>query len=377
MKSVFVYTSAFDTYSLGSDHPFKPYKATMVYELCYRYGLFDHPWIKVYEPKPATTEVMAEYHSLEYIDALKGCNGGNFDFTMLQYGLGTSDNPIFKGVFDFSLLVLGATVASAEFIASGEADTTFSAVGGLHHGGLGHAEGFCYVNDIVIAIKRLLARGFKRVLYIDIDAHHGNGVQDAFYDSDQVLFISLHQNGESIYPGTGFENEMGQGKGLGFTVNLPLPEYTDDETYVRAFKEIYPPLVKAFEPECVVAQIGLDTLKKDPLTNLRLTNNGFCAVMEMIRKSCPKVLALGGGGYSVPDVVRGWTLAWSILNGIHPVDHHGGCIGSAVYGPGQGIDELRDHAYRISDALKKSVDSYVDDKIAYIKSNVFPILGIR
>ena len=180
------------------------------------------------------------------------------------------------------------------------------------------------MNDIVIAIKRLLARGFKRVLYIDIDAHHGNGVQDAFYDSDQVLFISLHQNGESIYPGTGFENEMGQGKGLGFTVNLPLPEYTDDETYIRAFKEIYPPLVKAFEPECVVAQIGLDTLKKDPLTNLRLTNNGFCAVMEEIRKSCPKVLALGGGGYSVPDVVRGWTLAWSILNGIHPVDHHGG-----------------------------------------------------
>jgi acetoin utilization protein AcuC len=377
MKSVFVYTSAFDTYSLGSDHPFKPYKATMVYELCYRYGLFDHPWIKVYEPKPATAEVMAEYHSLEYIDALKGCNGGNFDFTMLQYGLGTSDNPIFKGVFDFSLLVLGASVASAELIASGEADTTFSAVGGLHHGGMGHAEGFCYVNDIVIAIKRLLARGFKRVLYIDIDAHHGNGVQDAFYDSDQVLFISLHQNGESIYPGTGFENEIGQGKGLGFTVNLPLPEYTDDETYIRAFKEIYPPLVKAFEPECVVAQIGLDTLKKDPLTNLRLTNNGFCAVMEEIRKSCPKVLALGGGGYSVPDVVRGWTLAWAILNGIHPVDHYAGRIGSGVYGPGQGIDELRDQPYRISDALKKSVDSYVDNKIAYIKSNVFPILGIR
>jgi acetoin utilization protein AcuC len=377
MKSVFVYTSAFDAYSLGSDHPFKVYKATMIYELCYRYGLFDHPWIKIYEPKPATDEVMAEYHSLEYIDALKGCNGGNFDFTMLQYGLGTSDNPIFKGVFDFSLLVLGASIASAEFIASGEADTTFSAIGGLHHGGMGHAEGFCYVNDIVIAIKRLLARGFKRVLYIDIDAHHGNGVQDAFYDTDQVLFISLHQNGESLYPGTGFENEIGQGKGLGFTVNLPLPEYTDDDTYIRAFKEIYPPLVKAFEPECVVAQIGLDTLKKDPLTNLRLTNNGFCAVMEEIRKSCPKILTLGGGGYSVPDVVRGWTLAWAILNGIHPVDHFAGSIGSGVYGPGQGIEELRDQPYRISDALKKSVDSYVDNKIAYIKSNVFPILGIR
>jgi acetoin utilization protein AcuC len=376
MRSAFIYTSAFDTYSLGSDHPFKPYKATMVYELCYRYGLFDRPWIKVYQPHPATEDVMAEYHSQEYIDALKGCNGGNFDFTMLHYGLGTGDNPVFKGVFDFSLLVLGASVASAELIASGEVDTTFSPVGGLHHGGYGHAEGFCYVNDIVIAINRLLKRGFKRILYIDIDAHHGNGVQDAFYDSEKVLFISLHQNGESLYPGTGFENEIGEGKGRGYTVNLPLPEYTDDEAYVRAFKAIYPDLVKAYVPECVVAQIGLDTLKKDPLTNLRLTNNGYCTVIEEIRKSCPRVLALGGGGYSVPDVVRGWTLAWAILNGIEPVDQFIGSVGSGVYGHGQGIDELRDLPHRISDALKKSVDSYVDNKIAYIKTTVFPLLGI-
>ncbi|MGD0210736.1 MAG: acetoin utilization protein AcuC [Desulfomonilia bacterium] len=376
MRSAFIYTSAFDTYSLGSDHPFKPYKATMVYELCYRYGLFDRPWIKVYQPHPATEDVMAEYHSQEYIDALKGCNGGNFDFTMLHYGLGTGDNPVFKGVFDFSLLVLGASVVSAELIASGEVDTTFSPVGGLHHGGYGHAEGFCYVNDIVIAINRLLKRGFKRILYIDIDAHHGNGVQDAFYDSEKVLFISLHQNGESLYPGTGFENEIGEGKGRGYTVNLPLPEYTDDEAYVRAFKAIYPDLVKAYVPECVVAQIGLDTLKKDPLTNLRLTNNGYCTVIEEIRKSCPRVLALGGGGYSVPDVVRGWTLAWAILNGIEPVDQFIGSVGSGVYGHGQGIDELRDLPHRISDALKKSVDSYVDNKIAYIKTTVFPLLGI-
>lgn len=377
MKSVFVYTSEFDTYSLGSDHPFKPYKATMVYELCYRYGLFDHPWIKVFKPSPATEKVMTEYHSQEYVDALKGCNSGNFDFTMLQYGLGTGDNPVFKGVYDFSLLVLGATIASAEFIASGEADTTFSAVGGLHHGGYAHAEGFCYINDIAIAIKRLLKRGFKKILYVDIDAHHGNGVQDAFYDTDQVLFISVHQNGESLYPGTGFENEIGEGKGRGFTVNLPLPEYTDDDTYARAFNEIYPPLVQAFGPDCVVAQIGLDTLKKDPLTNLRLTNNGFCSVMETIRRSCPRILALGGGGYSVPDVVKGWTLAWAILNGIQPVDHFAGSIGSGVYGHDQGIDELKDQPYRISDALKRSVDSYVDEKIAYLKSTVFPILGAR
>ncbi|HPI92933.1 MAG TPA: acetoin utilization protein AcuC [Deltaproteobacteria bacterium] len=376
MKSAFIYTSAFDTYSLGTDHPFKPYKASMVYELCYRYGLFDHPWIKVHEPQPSAEEVMAEYHSREYIDALKSCNGGTFDFTMIHFGLGTSDNPIFKGVYDFSLLVLGATIEGAQLISSGEADTVFSPVGGLHHGGYGHAEGFCYVNDIVIAIKRLLGNGYKRILYVDIDAHHGNGVQDAFYDTDQVLFLSLHQNGETIYPGTGFENEIGEGKGKGYTVNLPLPEYTDDEVYVRAFKEVFPPLVDAYRPECVVAQIGLDTLKKDPLTNLRLTNNGYCAVMEEIRRLSPQILALGGGGYSVPDVVRGWTLAWAILNGIKPVDHFLGSVGSGVYGHGKGIEDLYDQPHRVSDALRKSVDIYVDNKIAYIKSNVFPLLGI-
>jgi acetoin utilization protein AcuC len=377
MKSVFVYSSMFDKYSLGEDHPFKPYKATMVYELCYRYSLFDRPWIKIFEPQPAAEEVMAEFHSQEYIEALKTANSGYSDFTMFQYGLGTGDNPIFKGVFDFSLLVLGATIKGAEFIAEGEADTVFSPVGGLHHGGFGHAEGFCYVNDIVIAIKRLLKKGFKKILYVDIDAHHGNGVQDAFYDSKQVLFISFHQSGESLYPGTGFENEMGDGEGLGYTVNVPLPEYTDDDSYVRAFKAIYPPLAKAFQPECVVAQIGLDTLKRDPLTNLRLTNNGYCEVIEEIRKSCPKVLALGGGGYSVPDVVRGWTLAWGLLNGIEPVDDYGAIVGPAVYGHGHDIDKLRDAPHRISDALKKAVDNYIDNKLNYIMENVFPVFGIR
>jgi acetoin utilization protein AcuC len=183
---------------------------------------------------------------------------------MVECGLGTSDNPVFKGVYDFSLLVLGATMLGTELISTGKADIVFSPVGGLHHGGYEHAEGFCYINDIVIAIKRFLKSGFKKVLYIDIDAHHGNGVQDAFYDSDEVLFISFHQSGETLYPWCGFENEMGTGKGLGFNVNVPLPEYTDDDAYLRAFREIYTPLARAFQPDCVVAQIGLDTLKRDP-----------------------------------------------------------------------------------------------------------------
>jgi acetoin utilization protein AcuC len=234
------------------------------------------------------------------------------------------------------------------------------------------------VNDIVIAIKRLLKQGFRKILYVDIDAHHGNGVQDAFYHSKDVLFISFHQSGDSLYPGTGFENETGEGEGRGYTVNVPLPEYTDDEAYVRAFTSIYPPIARAFQPDCVVAQIGLDTLKRDPLTNLRLTNNGYCEVIKEIRKSCPRILALGGGGYSVPDVVRGWTLAWGLLNGIEPVDEYAGIVGPAVYGHGgQSLDKLWDEPHRISDALKKPVNNYINTKLEYIMEHVFPVFGIH
>jgi acetoin utilization protein AcuC len=376
MNSVFMYTSKYDQYNLGDQHPFKPYKATMVYELCYRYGLFDEPWISIVEPEAADEAAMLEYHARDYIDALKAANSGSFDFTMLEYGLGTSDNPVFKGVYEFSLLVLGATLKAAQLIVTNEADIVFSPVGGLHHAGYANAEGFCYVNDIVIAIKRMLNSGFERILYVDIDAHHGNGVQDAFYDRDDVLVISFHQSGETLYPWVGFENEMGEGKGLGYTVNIPLSEYTDDEAYSRVFQEIYPPLVKAFNPQCVVAQIGLDTLKKDPLTNLRLTNNGYCDVIAQIRNSCPKVLALGGGGYSVPDVVRGWTLAWAELNDLKPHDPYQGLIGGALLGHGNSVDELRDSPYRIAPRLKDDVNKYLDSKIAFIKENIFPVHNI-
>lgn len=376
MNSAFIYTSKFDDFSLGEYHPFKPYRGTMTFELCYRYGLLDASWIKVLEPEPATEEVMLEYHQPQYVDALKDANSGSFDFTMLEYGLGTGDNPVFKGVFDFSLLVLGATILGAELLSEGKADIVFSPTGGLHHAGYDHAEGFCYVNDIVIAINRLLKSGMKKIVYVDIDAHHGNGVQDAFYDRDDVLFISLHQSGETLYPGSGFEYETGKDRGVGYTVNVPLSEYTDDDIYVRAFEAVYTPLVESFRPDCVVAQIGLDTLKKDPLTNLRLTNNGYSRVIESIRKSCPKILALGGGGYSVSDVVRGWTLAWAIFNGLEPHDPYQGIISGNLTPFAQGSDELHDPPYHLAENIRRDVNEYIEKKLAFVREKIFPVHGI-
>ncbi|MBN1634891.1 MAG: acetoin utilization protein AcuC [Deltaproteobacteria bacterium] len=376
MNSVFLYTPKFEQFEFSEHHPFKPYRAKMVYELCYRYGLFDYPWVSVLDPEPEDASEMLRFHSREYVEALRGANKGYFDVSMLNHGLGSSDNPVFKGVLDFSLLVLGATLTGADRIASGQADIAFNPIGGLHHAGPDFAEGFCYVNDIVIAIKRLFEQGLERILYVDIDAHHGNGVQDAFYDTDQVMFVSFHQSGDTIYPGTGFENEMGTGKGLGYTVNVPLPEYTDDDAYIRAFKTVYPPVVRAYNPQIVIAQVGLDTLKKDPLTNLRCTNNSFQEVISEIKQSNSKVLALGGGGYSVKDVAKGWTLAWAILNDIEPHDPYQGLIGGAMYGFETSSEELYDPPHRISENLKKEVDRFVDQKLAFIEKNVFPYLGI-
>lgn len=376
MRSVYLHSPRFADFDFGSSHPFKSYRARLVYEMCQRYGLLAHPWISVIEPEPARDEAALTFHTADYMDSLKAANSGFPDFMMAGYGLGSGDNPVFKGVYDLSMLMLGATMQGAELIGRDKADIALSINGGLHHAKPAYAEGFCYVNDIAVAIQYFLAKGFERILYVDIDAHHGNGVQDAFYASDKVLFLSLHQSGDTIYPGTGFEHEMGVGDGYGYTVNLPLPQYTDDEAYVKAFTSVYPPLVKAFRPQIVVAQIGLDTLKRDPLTNLRCTNNGYREVISMIKDSCPKILALGGGGYSIPDVVRGWTIAWAVLNGLEPRDTREDTVTSDS-AQDRTAEKLFDEPYRISPGLKDAVNRFIDAKIAFIHSTVFPVLGAQ
>jgi len=377
MESVFLYSSRCNEIEIGEDHPFKPYRAKLVYELCYRYGLFDHPGIKIMDAGCAEEEVLLGFHTAEYIDMLKRANTGCHDFQMLNCGLGSGDNPVFKGVFDFSLLVVGAAMMGAQLIADGKADLAFNVNGGFHHAKPSYAEGFCYVNDIALAINFLLKQGYERIVYVDIDAHHGNGVQDAFYDTDKVLFFSFHQSGETLYPGTGFENEMGAGKGLGYTVNVPLPQDTDDDAYVRTFMNIYPPLVEAYKPQIVVALIGLDTLNRDPLAKLCCTNLGYSKVVKAIRESCPKTLALCGGGYSIPDVVRGWTIAWAVLNGLTPRDQFEGIIGGALYGHERPGFALYDAPFQVSPSLKESVDRFVDDKVDFVRKNIFPIHGVK
>ena len=223
----------------------------------------------------------------------------------------------------------------------GIARFVFNPFGGFHHAGKDHAEGFCYINDIAVAIADLIRKD-QRVAYIDIDAHHGNGVQDAFYETDKVLCISLHESGETLYPGTGSEAEIGSKEGVGYNVNIPLRAGTDDELYLFVFQSLVPPLIQNFKPDIVVANIGCDIHRDDPLANLNLTSNGYRSVISMINDLCPKILALGSGGYNLHRTAALWALAWAEFCGLQPQDLHAGLVGGMMYGPETGAGQLDD-----------------------------------
>src|SRR5439155_1369055 len=200
-------------------------------------------------------------------------------------------------------------------VASGQATRAFHFAGGLHHALPGRASGFCYVNDAVLAILYLKARGL-RVLYVDIDAHHGDGVQHAFYADSEVMTISTHERGDYLFPGTGFVEEAGGGEAVGYSVNLPLEPFTDSSVYLAAFEEVVPPLLGAFKPDVVVAQLGIDSHRTDPLTHLALDVQGFTRAVARIVEQAPRLVALGGGGYDLSNVARAWTAAWAVMNGV-------------------------------------------------------------
>ena len=313
MKAAFIYSDEFARFDYGFSHPLKPFRLKLTYELIKACGLLAPSDLRLIEPQPARVEDLLAFHTPDYINFLKVSNSGEHYAGADLFGLGPGDNPIFAGMFDWSLLIAGASLKAADIVDSGEAEVAFNISGGLHHAMANHASGFCYINDPVIIIQSLINRG-RRVAYIDIDAHHGDGVQEAFFSSDKVLFVSLHETGHALFPGSGFEHEIGLGAGKGYSVNVPLPPETDDELFVHAFAEVVPPLVDAFKPDIVVSQLGVDTFRNDPLAHLNITTNGFCHVVTMIKAMAPKWVALGGGGYDIANVARAWTLAWALMN---------------------------------------------------------------
>ena len=374
-NTAFVYTDAYTKYEYSESHPLKPYRLQLAHDLMQSYGLLDLPCSRVVEAVPARRSELEWFHAPAYLDALEAAECGVYRMDYGAYGLGPGDNPIFPGMCAWSQLCVGGTLQAARLAQTGEADVAFHIAGGLHHAMPSRASGFCYANDPVIALIELVRQGY-RVAYIDIDAHHGDGVQAAFYDTDRVLTISLHESGHYLFPGTGFAQEIGEGQGRGYAVNLPMPPGIDDETYLEGFIDIAPPLVQAYQPDFVLTQLGVDIFHDDPLAHGQLTTSGFSRVLQEIKAFAPRWIATGGGGYNVANVARAWTLAWAIMNNVDLPDElpEAGRLLLQRAGYDRGL--LRDPVRPLRMTERQRLRAVMRQAIAYLKQHVFPIHGL-
>lgn len=298
----------------GPQHPLKPERLERTYALLEAYGALEAANVRVEALSLASEAELGLFHTADYIAAVRDLSRGEFSVPPARYNFGPGDNPVFSGMYESEGRKVGSALQGAAQILAGKCEVAFSYSGGLHHGGPNFASGFCVFNDAAVAIHWLLEEGL-RVAYVDIDVHHGDGVQDAFYDDDRVLTISLHQSGRTLFPGTGFVTETGAGAGQGFAVNVPFPPFTADEDYLWAFHEVVPPLIRRFEPDILVSQLGVDTHFQDPLASLMLTTRGQTALFEALADLNLPWLALGGGGYNLEVVPRAWTLAFGVMSG--------------------------------------------------------------
>ncbi|HOT91639.1 MAG TPA: acetoin utilization protein AcuC [Anaerolineae bacterium] len=367
-RAVFLTTPALWERGHGKNHPLKPERLQRTFELLEAYGAFAAPNVRVVAPQPATEDELALFHSRNYIEVVRILSeGGAWTETReyinpMRYGFGSGDNPIFPEMYETESLKAGSSLMGARLLVNGDCDVAFSYAGGLHHAMASYASGFCVFNDPAIAIQWMVDQGL-RVAYVDVDVHHGDGVEAAFYDTDRVLTISLHQDGRTLFPGTGFIHDIGSGDGEGYAVNVPLLPDTDDEIYLWAFREVVPPLLERFAPDVVVSQLGVDTHYKDPLAHMALTTAGQTTLFEAFDALAPRWLALGGGGYNLDVVPRSWTLAFGVMSGQTFPDAL-----PESYRARYGGQWLRDHeSPPLSDAAREYVAERTREVIAEVK----------
>jgi acetoin utilization protein AcuC len=309
------------SYDFGPQHPLAPIRVKLTMELAQALGVLSRDGVTVAPAGPATDAELQLIHDAKYIDVVKkagamAADGGGPELevaTLLARGLGTEDDPVFAGMHEAAALVTGATLSAARAVLSGAARHGASIAGGLHHAMRGNASGFCIYNDPAIAIAWLLEQGIERIAYVDLDVHHGDGVQVAFWDDPQVLTISLHQHPATLFPGTGRPTETGGPAAEGSAVNVALPPGTKDAGWLRALETVVPPLLRQFRPQILVSQHGCDTHWSDPLANLQITIDAQRAAHAAVHQLAHELtdgrwLLTGGGGYQLVQVVpRTWT----------------------------------------------------------------------
>lgn len=326
MRAALVYDPAMAAYDFGPKHPLRPERITLSVSLMRAYGLVGDGASEapVIAPPPAPVTDLRLVHSEEYVRSVRRSSEPPYPSDP-RHGLGTGDNPVMPRMHDISALICGGAILGLAQVLDGSFDRTFNVAGGLHHAHRSRTAGFCVYNDpaVAIAVARRDRPGV-RLAYVDIDAHHGDGVEEAFYDTDEVLTVSLHETGRNLFPGTGWADETGRGAGAGFALNVPLPPGATDECYRTAFERAVAPAIRAFGPDALVVQCGADQHHADPLTHLAMTLPGYRSLVRSILRLADEMCdgraaACGGGGYGWWSAVpRAWTCVMAELMGAEP-----------------------------------------------------------
>jgi acetoin utilization protein AcuC len=371
-------------YDLGPGHPLAPVRVELTVDLIRRTGLIGGEVAEVRPGRFDEVELL-RLHRPDFIDAVRRCSRDPDALVDPVYGMGMGDTPAFRGMHPASMLVCAATKEAARQVWEGEADHAFSPAGGLHHAMPDRAAGFCVYNDPAVAIDWLLEHGAERVCYVDVDVHHGDGVEVMFRDDPRVLTVSLHESGRFLFPGTGALDDIGGPGAEGSVANLPLHPGTTGDVWLAAFDEVVDPLVRAFDADVLVTQLGCDTHATDPLAHLSLTVDDMAATYARLHTLAHEVhdgrwLATGGGGYQLATVVpRAWTLAFAEMTGRKlPVETPMGWrerVGelTAVRAP----TSFTDDPVRLSPQLLDGARRAADEAVAGWRELILPRHGVR
>ncbi|MEX2570789.1 MAG: acetoin utilization protein AcuC [Gemmatimonadota bacterium] len=327
MNAALIWDPSFASYTFRPDHPFNATRLELTVSLIQEMGLLGDDGSRIVAPRMASDEELRRVHSAEFIEAVKRLGSADVDCSdAARWGLGSEDTPFFPGMHEAAASVVGGTLRAAELVMSGEVQRAFAIAGGLHHAHRDRASGFCIYNDLAAAIAWIREQYGLRVMYIDYDGHHGDGVQGIFYADPGVLTISIHESGRYLFPATGFVDELGEGDGYGYSLNLPVEPQTEDDSWISIYTALLNEVSEAFRPEVIVIQNGCDAHVLDHLTHLRCTTRLYEETIrvtgEIADRFCSgRIVATGGGGYDIWRVVpRAWTLVWAGLTDQSPPD---------------------------------------------------------
>lgn len=386
-STLVVWDDVFTAYDFGPTHPLRPLRLELTMALAGQLGVLDRAGVTVRAPHEAGDDLLEMVHDPLYIASVRRAPDDVVGRLSQRWGLGPGDNPIFPRMHEASALVTGASVDAARAVWAGSAEHAVNLSGGLHHAMRDRASGFCIYDDPAVAIAWLLQAGATKIAYVDVDVHHGDGVEAAFWDDPRVLTVSMHESGRTLFPGTGWPGDVGGAAAAGSNVNVALPTGTGDAEWLRAFDAVVPPVLRAFGPQVLVTQHGCDTHALDPLAHLLMSVDGqrmaYAALHALAHELCGgKWVVLGGGGYEPVQVVpRAWTHLLAEVTG------------AAV--DGQTPDDWRDLASErggefaptaMSDGKTPAFLPWeggsgdpadpVDRAVAETRANVFPLLGL-